>query len=409
MDEIVIIGGGASGLMAAAQLSLLGVRCTLLEKNKILGKKLRITGKGRCNVTNACEVRTLVENTVSGGRFLYGAFSSFSPEDTMAFFEMQGVPLKTERGGRVFPESDKAIDITQALIRGADKAKVVHGEASKIIMENGAVSGVLLKDGKTISAKCVLLATGGASYPLTGSTGDGYKMAQALGHTIMPIRPSLVPLVSSEKWVHTLSGISLRNVELSLYQNEKKIFSDFGELLFTHFGLSGPLVLSASAHMGASASGMVKIDLKPALSEEKLDARLTRELTESPKRQMKAVMKTLLPQAMADPILKKAGMHEGMRACDVTKVQRENLKNVLKGLEIKIDGFRPIDEAIVTAGGVSVKEIQPKTMESKLIRGLYFAGEVIDTDAYTGGFNLQIAFSTATAAARAMAEERYEE
>lgn len=409
MKDIVIIGGGAAGLMAAAQLSLLGQRCTLIEKNKILGKKLRITGKGRCNVTNNCEVRTLVENTVSGGRFLYGAFSCFSPEDTMAFFEMQGVPLKTERGNRVFPESDKAIDITQALIRGAEQAKIIHGEAEGILTQDGKCIGVRLKDNRVVKAECVLLSTGGASYPLTGSSGDGYKMAEALGHTIVPLRPSLVPLVSSESWVHSLSGISLRNVGLTLYQNGKKIYEDFGELLFTHFGLSGPLILSASAHLTKGAKCTVVLDLKPALSDEKLDARLMRELSESPKRQLKAVMKTLLPQAMAEPILEKAGLLETMRACDVTKGQREALRNVLKALEIKIDGFRPIDEAIITAGGVSVKEIQPKTMESKIVRGLYFAGEVIDADAYTGGFNLQIAFSTAASAARAMAEEGYEE
>lgn len=402
MKKTVIIGGGAAGLMAAcAAAEKYGGRAvTVIEKNRRPGRKLMITGKGRCNVTNNCDRDTLISNVPANGRFLFSAFSDFGTADTMEFFEKQGVPLKTERGNRVFPVSDKASDIVDALVNAVNKSgvKILTAEAEEILTENFSVTGVRTRDGEILEADSVILATGGMSYPVTGSTGDGYEMAGMLGHTVTPLKASLVPLNVKQGFCSRLSGLSLKNVTLTVYESGRKkpVFSELGEMLFTHFGISGPLVLSASAHMRkmGSAEYVAYIDLKPALDEQKLDSRILRDFEEEKNRNFGNSLDKLLPKSIIPVIISLSGIAPDTKVNQISREQRARLCGVLKALRLDITGFRPIEEAIITGGGISVKEINPSTMESKLVSGLFFAGEIIDADAYTGGFNLQIAFST---------------
>ena len=399
--KVIVIGAGASGLMAAGTAAENGHNVVLVERNDKVARKVMITGKGRCNVTNNCTlINDLIANVPTNGRFLYGAFSKFMPIDTMEFFENMGVALKVERGNRVFPESDKAVEIVDALNAFSSDAGVkrIKGRAVELLSENGEIKGVKLEDGEELYADAVIVATGGASYPLTGSTGDGYTLAKQVGHTVTELKPSLVPLVCHEGFCTDLQGLSLRNVEISVLntENYKEIYKDFGEMLFTHFGVSGPLVLSASSHMKdiKPRKYEIHIDLKPALSYEQLDKRIQRDFLENSNKNFINALDALLPKKLVPVIVKLSGIKPAVKVNQITKQQRSDLVNLLKDLKVTVIGFRPIEEAIVTSGGVSVKEIDPKTMESKLINGLYFAGEVIDVDAYTGGFNLQIAFST---------------
>ena len=402
MKKTVIIGGGAAGLMAAcAAAEKYGGRAvTVIEKNRRPGRKLMITGKGRCNVTNNCDRDTLISNVPANGRFLFSAFSDFGTADTMEFFEKRGVPLKTERGNRVFPVSDKASDIVDALVNAVNKSgvKILTAEAEEILTENFSVTGVRTRDGEILEADSVILATGGMSYPVTGSTGDGYEMAFRLGHTVTPLKASLVPLNVKQGFCSRLSGLSLKNVTLTVYESGRKkpVFSELGEMLFTHFGISGPLVLSASAHMRkmGSAEYVAYIDLKPALDEQKLDSRILRDFEEEKNRNFGNSLDKLLPKSIIPVIISLSGIAPDTKVNQISREQRSRLCGVLKALRLDITGFRPIEEAIITGGGISVKEINPSTMESKLVSGLFFAGEIIDADAYTGGFNLQIAFST---------------
>lgn len=399
--KVIVIGAGASGLMAAGTAAENGHNVVLVERNDKVARKVMITGKGRCNVTNNCTlINDLIQNVPTNGRFLYGAFSKFMPIDTMEFFEDMGVALKVERGNRVFPESDKAVEIVDALNAFSSDAGVkrIKGRATSLIAENGEIKGVKLEDGEEISADAVIVATGGASYPLTGSTGDGYELAKQVGHTVTELKPSLVPLVCHEGFCTDLQGLSLRNVEITVLDTDtyKEVYKDFGEMLFTHFGVSGPLVLSASSHMKdiKPRKYEIHIDLKPALSYEQLDKRIQRDFLENSNKNFINALDALLPKKLVPVIVKLSGIKPAVKVNQITKQQRSELVNLLKDLKVTVNGFRPIEEAIVTSGGVSVKEIDPKTMESKLVKGLYFAGEVIDVDAYTGGFNLQIAFST---------------
>ena len=402
--DVIIIGGGASGLFASIQLAWQGYTVGVIEHMNILGKKLLITGKGRCNVTNNSDVENVMANIPRNSRFLYSALSRFAPEDTMAFFESLGVSLKTERGNRVFPASDKAADIVNVLVNTAKDAGVrfITDDIRELIIENGAVKGAKShKD--SYFADRIIVATGGKSYPKTGSTGDGYIFARQAGHSVTEITPSLCPIVTEEKEPAEMMGLSLRNCTLSLYEQgrAKSVFSELGEMLFTHFGLSGPLVLSASAHMDKISKGRyeVSIDLKPALSFEKLDERILRDFGEFPNRDFSNSLNRLLPSKMIDVIVKMSGIAPYKKVNQITKEEREGLVRLLKDLRFKVKALRPIDEAIITRGGVDVKEISPKTMESKLVSGLYFIGEILDVDGYTGGYNLQIAFATAYAAA----------
>lgn len=402
MTDIIIIGAGAAGCFAAVQAARLGKSVIVFEKNDHIGRKLRITGKGRCNVTNNCSAQELMNNIPVNSRFLYSSFSVFEPEDTINFFEDLGVPLKTERGRRVFPVSDNAEDIVNALDREMKRlgVKIIHKRVQKILADNGICTGVLA-GGKEYHAQSVLIATGGKSYPNTGSTGDGYILAGELGHTVTELKPSLVPLVSPDKYCAEMMGLSLRNVTLRLYDNDKCIYSEMGEMLFTHFGVSGPLVLSASCHIRDMSSNRYKllIDLKPGLTDEQLDARIQRDFAENINRDFVNAVRKLLPAKLIPTAVKLSGISPEQKVNGITKEQRRDFGRLIKSFPVRITGFRPIDEAIITSGGISVKEINPKTMESKLIKGLFFAGEVIDVDAYTGGFNLQIAFSTAYSAA----------
>ncbi len=396
MSNVIVIGGGPAGMMAAYTAATNGSTVTLIEKNEKLGRKLMITGKGRCNVTNNCTETEFIENVPVNGRFLYSAISTFTSADTISFFEGLGVSLKTERGRRVFPQSDKACDIVFAMRRAVIKSgvKLVQDTVLEILEENGAVSAVKCKR-ETYFCDAVILATGGLSYPLTGSTGDGYKFAQRLGHTVVSATPSLVPLETENRAFHALSGLSLKNIEVTLKnQKGKAIFSDFGELLFTHFGLSGPVVLSASSHIPRGEKCKLCIDLKPALTEAQLDARLLREFDAAKNMSLKNVIPKLLPSSMAEPFCEYCGLDSHTPINEVTRQMRLSIIQGLKSLCFEITALRPIDEAIITSGGIKVSEINPKTMESKIVSGLYFAGEVIDVNAYTGGYNLQIAFST---------------
>ncbi len=378
----------------------------VIEKNERPARKLMITGKGRCNVTNNCGVDTLIANVPKNGKFLFSAFSGFDSGDTMRLFESLGVPLKTERGNRVFPVSDKALDIVDALVGAVKKSgvKLVRGAAVKIIASDGAVIGVKTEDGDIYPADSVILATGGMSYPLTGSTGDGYKMARELSHTVTELKPSLVPLTVHEGFCSRLAGLTLKNVTLSVFEEGKKkpVFSELGEMLFTHFGISGPLTLSASAHMRkmGKAAYTAYIDLKPALSEDQLDSRILRDFEGEKNKDFANSLDKLLPKSIIPVIIALSGIEPTLKVNQITREMRAALCKVIKALPLHITGFRPIEEAIITGGGISVKEINPSTMESKLVKGLYFAGEIIDADAHTGGFNLQIAFSTGFAAGK---------
>ena len=409
MKKIVIIGGGAAGLMAAYSVALKygkSAEITVIEKNERPARKLMITGKGRCNLTNNCDVDTLIANVPKNGKFLFSAFSGFSAGDTMRLFESFGVPLKTERGNRVFPVSDKAVDIVDALVGAVRKSgvKLVCGVAEKIIVSDGAVAGVKTENGEIYPADSVILATGGMSYPLTGSTGDGYRMAAELTHTVTELKPSLVPLTVHEGFCSRLSGLTLKNVTLSVYEEGKKkpVFSELGEMLFTHFGISGPLTLSASSHMRkmGKTAYTAYIDLKPALSPEQLDSRILRDFEGEKNKDFANSLDKLLPKSIIPVIISLSGIEPTLKVNQISREMRSELCKVMKALPLHITGFRPIEEAIITGGGISVKEINPSTMESKLVKGLYFAGEIIDADAYTGGFNLQIAFSTGFAAGK---------
>lgn len=401
-EKILIIGAGAAGLMAAGTISGRGKDVTILERNDKPARKVAITGKGRCNVTNNCgELSELIANVPTNGRFLYSAFSNFMPQDTIELIEDMGVPLKCERGNRVFPCSDKAMDIVNALVHYGtdDGAEIIHGRAGELIIKDGVLKGVRTFDGEEIAADKVIIATGGKSYPLTGSTGDGYELARQAGHTIIEPKPSLVPLNAHEGFCTDLMGLSLRNVTMKVIDTKKKnkiIYDDFGEMLFTHFGISGPMVLSASSRIRDMEPGryIVSIDLKPALTEEQLDARILRDFSGNTNKDFINSLGALLPRKLIPVVVKLSGIKANEKVNQITKEQRHKLVALLKNFKVTVKSFRPIDEAIVTSGGVKISEIDPKTMQSKLLPGLYFAGEVIDVDAYTGGFNLQIAFST---------------
>ena len=414
VPKIAVIGGGAAGLMAAGRAAELGAAVTLFEKNKDPGKKLAITGKGRCNLTNNCDRDTFLQNVLSNPRFLYTAYSNFSAQDVMSFFEENGVPLKTERGNRVFPVSDRAKDIVHALDAYAcgpewNPVQRHFGTAvTELITQEGHVVGVQCARDSFLPFDAVIVCTGGLSYPLTGSTGDGYRFAQHVGHTLVPPRPSLVPIETEESWCRDLQGLSLRNVKVTLFDTtaSRVLFDDFGEMLFTHFGISGPTILSLSSHLHPENGHryQIRIDLKPALEEATLDRRLLADFQKYQNRNFSNALHDLLPQKLIPVIISLSGISPDAKVNGITKEERRKLLSLLKGLPLTFLRFRPIREAIVTAGGVSVSEINPKSMESRLVSGLYFAGEVLDLDAYTGGFNLQIAFSCARLAAEKAAE-----
>lgn len=401
-EKILIIGAGAAGLIAAGTASAKGKKVIILERNEKPARKVMITGKGRCNVTNNCnDLGKLISNVSVNGKFLYSAFSSWMPSDTVELIEDMGVPLKCERGNRVFPCSDKAQDIVDALVSYGtdDGAEIINGRAKKLIVENGELKGVETFDGEKIFADKVIIATGGKSYPRTGSTGDGYELARQVGHTVIEPKPSLVPMNCHEGFCSDLMGLSLRNVSvkvLDTQKSEKVIYEDFGEMLFTHFGVSGPMILSASSHIRNMEKNryVISIDLKPALSVEQLDARILRDFSENTNKDYINSLNALLPKKLVPVAVKLSGIRANTKVNQITKEQRRRLAELLKDFRVTVTSFRPIDEAIITSGGIKVSEINPKTMESKLMKNLFFAGEVIDVDAYTGGFNLQIAFST---------------
>lgn len=406
--DLVVIGGGAAGLMCAITAAERGLRVTLLDHNKKLGRKVRITGKGRCNVTNNCDIKGFMENIPSDGRFLYSALNRLSPTDTIEYFESRGVKLKTERGNRVFPVSDNANEVADMLAAQCDKlgVKVIRTTAKRILTENGAVSAVETGDG-LIKCRAAAVCTGGMSYPLTGSNGDGYKFAREFGHNIIEPKASLVPLESDDDYCAEMQGFSLRNVTLSLYENDKLIYKELGELLFTHFGLSGPLVLSASSHMRnvGKAKYSVKIDLKPALDEKKLDTRILRDFELFSNREFKNSLDKLAGKTMIPVLIKLSGISPEQKVNTITHEQRMGLVKLFKEFPVSISGTRPIEEAIITSGGVDTKEVNPRTMESKLVEGLFFAGEVLNLDGYTGGFNLQIAWSTGYVAGKSVLKD----
>jgi len=401
--KIVVVGGGAGGMMAAGRAGQNGASVTLIEKNKILGKKILISGKGRCNVTNDCEIEELINNFPGNGKFLFGPLYSFSNNDLINFFSNLGVKLKNERGGRVFPQSDSSKDIVDALIKYLNQAgvNILKGtDVKNILIESNQVQGVLLDNGTTISADKIIIATGGVSFSGTGSTGDGYQWAKKMGHTIIPLRPSLIPLEVEENWLKELQGLSLKNVSVYIKTPKGKIIAEaFGEMIFTHFGVSGPIILTLSRKavdywQKTPEPLYLAIDLKPALSLEQLDNRLQRDIEKYSNKQLKNSLGDLLPNKMIQIIINKSQIDTNKVMNQITKNEREKLLKLLKGFELKLTKPRPINEAIVTAGGVNVKEINPQTMESKLIKGLYFVGEVLDIDGITGGYNLQAAFST---------------
>ena len=410
-SELVVIGGGAAGMLAAGTAAEQGVRVTLLEPNERLGKKLYITGKGRCNVTNDCAAEDLFENVPRNPRFLYSSVYGFPPQDMMALLERLGCPLKVERGARVFPQSDKSASVIDAL-RGylhAGGVQVRRGRAAEILTQDGMVTGVRTEDDVIVPARAVILATGGCSYPLTGSTGDGYRLAESVGHTTTPRMGVLSAIETDCDWCGRLQGLALKNVALTLKKGKKVLYSDLGEMLFTHFGISGPLTLTMSCHLPENlAEANVTLDLKPGLTAQQLDARLQRELAEDSRRQLRNVLPHLLPASFAEIFPELCGV-DGSKVCaQVTKEEREKLVSALKALPIPLKKLAPIEEAIVTRGGVNVREIDPATMESRKVSGLYFAGEVIDVDAHTGGYNLQIAWATGALAGQSAGEEEIE-
>lgn len=407
-NKVLVIGGGAAGLLAAISAAENGADVILFEKNDRCGKKLRITGKGRCNVTNDCSNEEFLQNVPTNPRFLYSALNCFSTQDTKDFFEGEGVPLKTERGKRVFPVSDKAEDIVKALVsacrsRGVD---IRNEKVLSLVVEQETVKGVVTSR-KEYTADAVIICTGGKSYTRTGSDGDGYKFAKAAGHTVTPLLPSLVPIVCAGKLCPSLQGLSLKNVTLTIFDKAlgKEVYSDFGEMMFTHFGITGPMVLSASSHVPDIASGKyeARIDLKPALDEKTLDARILSDFAKYSNKDLINALDDLLPQKLIPIVISLSGVDERKKINSITKEERKAIINIIRSLKLQLTSFRPLEEAIITKGGVSVKEIDPKTMASKKCKGLYFAGEVIDVDAYTGGFNLQIAFATGRLAGQSAA------
>ena len=405
LADAVIIGGGAAGSFCAITAARRGLSVIVLEPNEKIGRKLRITGKGRCNVTNNSDIRTVMNHIPDHSRFLYGALTRFSPEDTMQFYEDLGIPLKTERGNRVFPVSDNANDIADALQNELRRlgVTIIHEKAVDLITEDGRICAVDTSNQRIRTDRCVI-ATGGKSYPKTGSEGSGYRLASKLGHSIVSPLPSLVPLVSDDRCCAELQGLSLRNIELSAFEDDKSIYRERGEMLFSHFGITGPLVLSASAHMRhfGTAEYKVILYLKPALDEKTLDLRILRDFSKYQNKAIRNALGDLLPKAMIPVILSRIAVPGGKPVHEITKEERKKLVHELKNFTITINGTRPIEEAVVTAGGVSTDEINPRTMESKLVSGLYFAGEIMDLDAYTGGYNLQIAWSTANLAGNSL-------
>ncbi len=406
--KVVVIGGGPAGMMSAITSAENGNKVILIEKMQSLGRKLLITGKGRCNITSSLSMDEFIKNTPGNGMFLYSVYKNYTNTDIIDFLKRQGLEVKEERGNRIFPITDKSQDVLKCFTKRLKELNVeilLNQKVSEILVKDEMVIGVKLQD-KIINADKIILATGGKSYPLTGSTGDGYKMVEKLGHTVTKIKPSLVPLETFEKYTcKEMQGLSLRNIEIKLKDIEKNkiIYEDFGEMLFTHFGISGPTILSSSAHLVRyknidellkNKKIKLSIDLKPALSEEKLDERILRDFNEIKNKQFKNSLDKLLPQKLINIIIERSGINPQKQVNEIKKEERRNLVKLLKNFEVTIKGFRPIDEAIITSGGINIKEINPKTMESKIVNGLYFAGEIIDVDSYTGGFNLQIAYST---------------
>jgi len=405
--EVIVIGGGAAGMMAAGRAAELGAKVLLLEKMNRTGKKLLITGKGRCNITNSAERDAFMKNFPTNGSFLFSALSKLSNHDLISFFQERGVETKVERGERVFPVSDDAADVVKVLekyVRGNGGRIITNSRVAEIMTENGQVSGVKTYDNQTYLAERVILATGGASYPATGSTGDGYELASSLGHSIEPLRPALVPLEIKEEWVKTLQGLALKNVSAKAYLGDKLLDQDFGELLFTHFGISGPIILTLSGKIAAAIYNKhkeqieISINLKPALTEDQINDRLQRDFAEFSRKQFKNALDKLLPQKLIPVFIQLSGIAPDKSVNQISRTERQELVRLLTDFRITVSSTRPLSEAIVTAGGIRVREINPKTMESKLVSGLYFAGEIIDVDGYTGGFNLQAAFSTGYAA-----------
>ena len=399
MKKVVVIGGGPAGMMAAGQAALKGHSVTLVEKMNKVGRKLYITGKGRCNVTNAVDPEGLIANTPGNPYFLYSAFYTFDSNSTMDFFKELGVPVKVERGNRVFPESEKSNDIVRAMERFVKKSgcKIMYEtEVKDVLAADNAIKGVKLKDNSVIECDVVIIATGGLSYPMTGSTGDGYKFAKKYGHTITECYPSLVPLKAGEKWIADLMGLSLKNISIKITINNKEVYSDFGEMMFTHFGVTGPVILSASRYINDRMAEKPKlhIDLKPALSNKELDLRLLKDFQKYLNKDFKNSLDDLLPQKLIPVIIRLSGIAPEKKVNSITKEERQRLLDLIKNLTINITDTTGYNEAVVTRGGISVDEIDPSTMESKIVKGLFFAGEVIDVDSFTGGFNLQIAFST---------------
>lgn len=400
MNKILVVGGGAAGMMAAVTAARNGKKVRLIEKNEKLGKKLFITGKGRCNITNAADIEELFSAVVSNPKFLYSSFYSMTNDQVIDFFEELGVKTKVERGGRVFPESDHSSDVIRALEQEMKRFGVeirLRAEAEEILAEDGRVTGVRLSSGKELHADAVIIATGGISYPSTGSTGDGYRFARECGHKVADLSPALVPMEVKEWYARELMGLSLRNVEIRITDGKKKLYEEFGEMLFTHYGVTGPVILSASSIVGKKLREhplMLHIDLKPALTEEQLDKRMLREFEANHNRQFKNAVDSLFPSKLKPVIVELSGIQEDKKVNEVTKEERLHFVRLIKDFSMTLTGMRGYNEAIITKGGVSVKEIDPGTMESKLVNGLYFAGEVLDLDAVTGGYNLQIAWST---------------
>lgn len=401
MSQVIIIGGGAAGMMAAIAAARAGHKVRIYEKNEKLGKKVYITGKGRCNVTNACDTEELFQNVVHNAKFLYSSFYAFTNTDVMELIEHYGCPLKTERGNRVFPVSDKSSDVIHALavaLRELDVEVELHEEVTAVLTEQEKVTGVRLKRGsRDVFADAVIVTTGGLSYPSTGSTGDGYRFAKELGHSVTELSPALVPFEAREEVCKELQGLSLRNIRAEIRKGKKVLYSEFGEMLFTHFGVSGPVLLSASSYVAAQIKKeplTLSIDLKPALGEEQLDARILRDFEEAKNKQFKNSLNQLLPAKLIPVIIERSGISPEKKVNEITREERRCLVQAVKDFCITLTGLRDYKEAIITQGGVSVREVNPSTMESKKTAGLYFAGEVLDLDAVTGGFNLQIAWST---------------
>lgn len=398
--KVIVIGAGPAGMMSAITASQNGADVLILEKNKRVGRKLLITGKGRCNVTNNCDTKDFITNVPTNGRFLYSAINTFSPEDAMFFFENNGLPLKTERGNRVFPVSDKAMDVVDIFSKllAQNKCKVLNTSAKEFVVKDGKIKSVIATNGKEYNADNFILATGGKSYPLTGSTGDGYKIVEKIGHSIVEPKASLVPMECNDKCCEELQGLSLRNIGVRIFDTYKNcdIYKDFGELLFTHYGITGPVVLSGSAHIKDIENHRYNfyIDLKPALDEQQLEKRIQKDFDKNCNKDFSNSLNELFPKSLIPVIIKLCSISDNTKCNQITKEQRKEFATLIKNFKLSIKCFRPIDEAIITSGGINVLEINPKTMQSKIIENLFFAGEIIDVDAYTGGFNLQIAYST---------------